>query len=71
MEQPKTLCYKQGYKGLFVNFHPKIMVTQPYGPYGVYRNEILEQIWPLKQWNLIFFWPVQVSSGSLESSSTA
>lgn len=42
MEQLKTLCCKQGCKGLFVNFHPKIMVTQAYGPYGVYRNEILE-----------------------------
>lgn len=46
------------------------MVTQAYGPYGVYRNETLEQTWPLKQWNLIFFLPVQVSSCSLESFSS-
>lgn len=41
---PKHCIINRAYKGLFVNFLPKTMVTQVYGPYGVYRNEILEQI---------------------------
>lgn len=48
-ETQKHCVINRVYKGLFVNFLPKITVSPAHGPYGIYRNEFFEQIQPLKQ----------------------